>query len=270
MEGTKKCYNILSVVLIILVYCNILTSQITGVKFFLEKQSEKAAIDVYLVIDEGSAKSLRERVQFGSQISLVVPKELTPKIAKSYMPLNDNQEYTGTVACRWNMFSKTISPSNNTECSYISITPELSPSSFYNNLKKGDKIKLFTLEFDGNQDCIEGVRLYENGLDASAEVKGMHGSDYSNAFNLGSIKSVYIGNESSKGLIWLTQKGKTLSSNVPGKEFEWYDADQNTLINTTKNNAYKPVNDGVYYVKVKTGTCTIKSGIIRYSTKKSE
>lgn len=61
MEGRKKCFNILSVVILILVYCNILTSQITGVKFFLEKQSEKAAIDVYLVIAEGSAKSLRER-----------------------------------------------------------------------------------------------------------------------------------------------------------------------------------------------------------------
>ena len=268
MKGAKKCYNIFSVVLIILFYCSLLTSQITGVKFLLEKHSEKSAIDVYLVIVEGSANSLKERVQFGSQISLVIPKELTPKIAKSYMPLNDNQNYTGTVACRWNMFSKTISPSNNTECSYISITPELSPSSFYNNLKKGDKIKLFTLEFDGNQDCIAGVRLYENGLDASAEEKGMHGSDYSNAFNLGSIKSVYLGNESSKGLLWLTQKGKTLSSNVPGKEFEWYDAAQKALISTTKNNAYNPIYEGVYYVKVKTGTCTIKSGMIRYTSKK--
>lgn len=242
--------------------------QISGVKYLMERQSGKPYIDVYLMITEGSAATQKQRAQFGSQISIITPKSLTPKIAKTYMPITDNQEMKGTIPCDWQILSKTIGPSNDQDHSYFSITPVLSPSSFYNKIKAGDKIKLFTIEVEGNQDCIDGVRFFDNETDAGASVAGMKGADFVSVFCIGGIKSIYKGNLSSKNLIALTQKGNSISCNSKGTEFVWYNADDNSQISTTTTPNYKPSKSGNFYVVTKTGSCTLKSGAIQFNASK--
>ncbi len=102
-----------------------------------------------MYIDEGQANSTRERVQFNAQYSLIVPTGAKVNVVDSYMPLIDNQKLTGIESTQWAITSLVKSPEIYPEFDFIGITPTLAPAGFYNILKKGDFIKLFSLSIEG-------------------------------------------------------------------------------------------------------------------------
>jgi len=169
--------------------------QVNGIKYQLKFNKKTNEADVYLIVQEGKATDLKHRVQFNAQISIVMPKGVSPLITKSYMPLNDNQKYNGTVPCEWKIKSSVLSPEITPNVDYYSIIPILDPSSFYNNLKKGDKVKLFSIAVD-KDDLTKSsqIRLFINEKDPSSDSIGMQGSDFTQSFTLGSLTSIYKGN----------------------------------------------------------------------------
>ena len=83
------------------------------------------------------------------------------------------------------MIAPVPSPKND----FYAIRPVLFPSSFYNDVNQGDKIKLFTLNI--TSDNIKGVRLFNNGVDPGPEVTGMLGRDFNNGFCMGGPAQLY-------------------------------------------------------------------------------
>jgi len=169
-----------------------ISAQVTSVKYLLEYNDATAVYDFKLAIQSGTAITFPQRVQFNSQISVVIPTGSTIALSEFFNPLEDNQNYTGTIPSVWEMGDGVVAPPAQPESDFYNIFPILSPISSYNNLSSGDSITLFSLDINVNP-CENSVRLFENGVDPSSTEMPDQG-DYSNGFTLGSINQIYDGN----------------------------------------------------------------------------
>ena len=180
--------------LVILLFCfmtSILAGQVQGVDYMMKYNCETGKYDVSIVILEGSATTIPQRVQFNSQITIVVPTRNPFTISDNYMPLQNNQGYSGSLPLEWTQGAAIFSPAAQPENDLYSITPYLIPASFYNNLQTGDIVTLFS--FTSGEYSPE-VRFFENGVDPGPSAPGMIGGDFSNGFTLGSPVQIYNGN----------------------------------------------------------------------------
>jgi len=171
-----------------------LLGQVTSVDYLMKYNCETNQYDVNIVILEGSATTIPQRAQFNSQITIVVPSGETLELTETYMPIQNNQAYTGTVPLKWTLGTPLISPSAQPESDFYSITPTLSPAAFYNDLEVGDIVKLFgfTAGITGQYD--ENIRFFKNGVDPDKGEPGMGGSDFKNGFTIGGSTQTYHGN----------------------------------------------------------------------------
>lgn len=169
-------------------------AQVTSVKYQIRFNPTNCRYDCYLIIVSGTATTASQRLQFNAQYSIVVPTGSSIAVAQNFMPLNNNQTYTGTVPLKWQLSSSVIAPAAEPQSDFHSITPTLSPSSFYNNLAPGDSIRLFSLTISPTTSCASGIRIFRNGIDPGSGAPGMDGGDFSNGFTMGSPSQLYSGN----------------------------------------------------------------------------
>lgn len=183
--------------LIIILFCfgsSLLFGQITGVDYLMKYNCETNQYDVKIVVLGGSATTIPQRAQFNAQISLVVPTGETVEITEHYMPLQNNQNYTGTIPINWWLGTPKISPQAQPENDFYGVTPTLSPASLYNNLQENDIVKLFSFTAGITGQYDENVRFFNNDEDPNASDTGMGGNDFKNGFTIGSSTQLYQGN----------------------------------------------------------------------------
>lgn len=169
-------------------------SQVTKVNYQMRYNATTCRWDCYIIIEEGSATLAGERIQYNSQYSLVVPTGTNVSVAQNFMPLNSNQNYMGTVPLKWQVASIIDTPSVTPNLKYYGITPNLSPSSFYNNLNEGDTVRLFSITVTPNLYCGDSIWIFRNGIDPDSGAPGMEGGDFSNGFAIGSPDQIYNSN----------------------------------------------------------------------------
>ena len=167
-------------------------SQITSINFLLNHNCETNLYEVKLKILEGNAMSAGQRSQFNSQISMVVPTGLNFEIVERFNPIKDNQNYEGIEAMNWGMFAPVISPPEQPENDFYSISPQLAPASFYNNLSEGEEVLLFACKIGNDEEYNPDIRFYDNENDPAIQSAG---SDFRNGFSLGSPVQIYNTNE---------------------------------------------------------------------------
>lgn len=158
-------------------------AQVTKLMYQLEYNYYDSTYSMYIKIKEGSAVKGGERAQFNSQINIVTTTGLGFHFHKMYMPLIGNNKYEGDRPIDWTISTYLISPSMDPTSDFIAITPTLSPTAFYNDLKPEDEIKLFSFKLDNQPNNPMEVQLYKN----------TPGSYFNNYFNLGGIENDYIG-----------------------------------------------------------------------------
>jgi len=173
-------------------------TQVTSVDYQIKYNDSECQYDAYIIINAGSAMTVPQRIQFNAQFSIAVPTGTALTVTESYMPLQSNAAYTGTVPLTWAAKWSIISPAAQSWSDFYSITPELGITSHYNNLNAGDTVKLFSIAVDTIFDCSQGIRIFENGIDPDSQAPGMGFADYSNGFTLGSISQIYSDNSSQK------------------------------------------------------------------------
>jgi hypothetical protein len=173
-----------------------LSSQVREVNYKLKFNDKTNLFDCYLVIKKGNAQSPAERIQFNSQYTLVVPSGKKVKLAQNHMPLQNNRRYESKTPVLWSVTNMAISPEADTNHDYISIVPALAPTAYYNDLKEGDEVKLFSLSITPVINCGADVKIFQNGVDLHSGARGMGGGDYSNGFTMGGINQKYGGNAS--------------------------------------------------------------------------
>ncbi len=169
--------------------------QIEDVHYKLKYNSESCLFDVFLVVNQGHTKSIRDRVQMNAQISIVAPKDANVYVEESFMPLQDNQEYRSSTPTDWEVRGEAVAPQGLENSKVVAIAPSLIPSSFYNDIHEGDEIKLFSFSVTPLTQCGQNVRLFENGQDPNSGDAGMNGKDFSNGFTIGGVAQRYSGND---------------------------------------------------------------------------
>ncbi|MBK9735559.1 MAG: cadherin-like domain-containing protein [Saprospiraceae bacterium] len=169
-------------------------SQVTAVKYQIRYNTTNCRYDCYIIITGGSATLSAHRAQFNAQYSIIVPTGSTFSVAQNYMPLQNNQTYTGVTPLKWAIGSTVFAPAAQPGSDFYSITPTLSPTSFYNNLATGDTVRIFSLAISPVTNCGSGIRIFENGVDPGSSAPGMGGGDFSNGFTIGGVGQKYTGN----------------------------------------------------------------------------
>ena len=191
MEKMKKALLLLSLIFGIL---STIHSQVTSVDYQIKYNVSTCEYDAYIIINAGSATTIPQRIQFNGQYSFVVPTGTAFTVTESYMPLQSNATYTGTVPLTWSAHTPVVAPAAQPASDFYSITPDLGVTSHYNNLAAGDTIKLFSISVDTVFDCSQEIRIFENGVDPCVDCPGMGSADFSNGFTLGSVTQIYSAN----------------------------------------------------------------------------
>ncbi|MDF1698557.1 MAG: SdrD B-like domain-containing protein [Saprospiraceae bacterium] len=173
-------------------FTNSAIAQVTMVDYQAKYNTDNCLWDFYIIIQEGTATTVPQRAQFNSQYSIVVPTgTVISGVPVNYMPLQNNQSYTGTVPLKWTLGTPVINPPASPGNDFYGITPTLSPASFYNNLAPGDTVKIFALDIGPITECGEGIRLFDNDTDPASNEPGMGGGDFSNGFTIGGSNQTY-------------------------------------------------------------------------------
>lgn len=170
-------------------------AQIQNVSYRLSFNPSTNLYDCYLHVNAGSAKKLTERVQLNAQLTLLVPSGVQTEVVQSFMPLQDNQKYAGTKPMNWTKANVVTKPASDPFHDYVSIVPQLSPASFYNDLKAGDQVKLFSLKIKHVDNCGDDIKLFDNNYDLLSTEIGMNGADFRNGFTVGGVQQKYSKNE---------------------------------------------------------------------------
>jgi hypothetical protein len=185
--------NLLQVMVFTLLFSSAY-SQVRQVNYRLKFNEQTDLFDCYLVIKEGNATSLKDRAQFNAQYTLLAPAGSKVSLVKNYMPIQNNQDYKGIKPLEWTISNAVKRPVADPFNDYISIIPSLSPAAFYNDLKEGDEIKLFSVSIYPITDCGASVKIFEQGVDLHSGERGMAGGDFSNGFTMGGVQQKYAGN----------------------------------------------------------------------------
>ena len=163
-------------------------SQVTSLNYQIKYNVSTCEYDAFLIINAGTALTVPQRIQFNAQYTIVVPTGTELTITESYMPLQSNANYTGTLPLTWSAGTPIMAPPSQPQSDFYSITPDLGITSHYNNLAAGDTVKLFSMAVDTIFNCSQGIRIFENGVDPNS---GLGGADFNNGFTLGSINQIY-------------------------------------------------------------------------------
>lgn len=171
------------------------SAQIKNVSYRLDFDPSTNLYDCYLHVNEGKTSKLMDRVQLNAQLTFLIPTGASVEVAKNYMPLQDNQKFDGTKPMHWTKANVITKPASDPFHDYVSVVPQLSPTSFYNELKAGDKIKLFSLKINHVDHCGDDIKLFDNKNDLLSTEIGMNGADFRNGFTIGGIQQKYSKNE---------------------------------------------------------------------------
>lgn len=176
-----------SITLFLLLLGYTAVGQVTKVKYILKYNPTSCVYDCYIKVTAGSTTNPLSRTQFNSQYSLVVPLFSQVTVVQNYNPLQGNSTGTCTNCAPlvWTP-SSIVNDTFNSQKTYVSIVPTLSPTSFYNPLTTNQEVKLFSVSITpSTSKCGQDVKLYENGVDPSSSAPGMGGGDFSQGFLIG-------------------------------------------------------------------------------------
>ena len=170
-------------------------AQVSKIKYLLKFNEQTNLFDCYMVVKEGQAVSVRDRAQFNAQYTIMVPSGSTVDMQSSQNPIQGNQQYNGVRPTQWVVSNVVRKPEADPANDYISVAPSLAPAAFYNDLKSGEEIKLFSLKISPVTACGANIKIFDNGQDLNSGARGMGGGDFSNGFTMGGIGQKYGGNE---------------------------------------------------------------------------
>ncbi len=210
----KSFFTILTLCLI----SGLSSAQVGQINYQVKFNAATNLFDGYILIKQGNAISMRERVQLNAQFTVVVPSGSNIEIVKSYMPLQNNQNYEGSKPVAWSVSNVKEQPFTDPFNDYVSIIPSLSPAAFYNDLKEGDLVKLFSFKVNSVTNCGADIKIYDVKSHLNSSERGMSGGDFSNGFTIGGVEQKYAGNIISP--VPTIEVIKTISSKLTKQQLE--------------------------------------------------
>jgi hypothetical protein len=165
-----------------------LKAQVNGVMYQLQYNESTKKYTLLLNITSGETVSLKDKVQCNAQVGLTAPANSKVEIIESFHPTCQNN-----TKAIWSVTSFLNAPSISEKNSYMGISPNLSPTGFYPNLKAGDVLPLFSFKVSPQPSDFNDIRLYDNSIDPDKDKAGMNGGDFNNGFSMGGPWQLYDG-----------------------------------------------------------------------------
>ena len=184
----------MTIILFCLFIQNMVSAQVTDVKYMLRFNDTTQLFDAFLVAESGNATTVPQRTQFNSQFSVVVPSGSNVSVSENFLPLLGNQNYNSMTPREWRIMNSITAPLSNPHNDYHAINVSLSPAAQYNNITQGDTLKLFSLSVQPIPTCKQEVRMFENDTDPTSQDPSFMGGDFSNGFTMGGSLQLYSGN----------------------------------------------------------------------------
>ncbi len=156
-------------------------AQVVQTSFSIKYNHKNETFDTYLKVEKGSTDVRRQLTQFNSQLSVITPQNAKVKVTKSYYPITDDKQPSA-----WIYSNQIRSLGERSGSGVHSFVPSISPTSFYNDIKEGDEIILFSFTVSPKPSCDNEVRLYDNKSDRKNSLFNFQGADFSNGFAMGS------------------------------------------------------------------------------------
>ena len=187
---------IVALITLLITQFGTLNAQIDSVRYMLTYDTTNCRYTANLVIVGGEAYIAPHRAQFNAQYTIVTPSSSGGiTIVESHNPIRNNANFQGTIPAPWNISTLVEQPeaADYVE-NFYSVTPSLSPTSYYDSLETGDIVPLFSFVVNPINFCGDSIRPFENGVDPGPSEPGMGGGDFSNGFTIGGFAQRYVGN----------------------------------------------------------------------------
>ena len=167
-------------------------SQVTIINYELVYNGTTDLFDCKMTIDNGSAISAADRLQMDAQFSIVVATGTTIAVAENFLPIYNNETYTGTIPMTWSIDNIEVNPAELSGYDIIGIVPDIGGQpAHYNDLTCCLTFTLFSLSAVGGDICELSLRVFENDVDPTSLPSG---NDFSNSMMIGNTNEIYDGN----------------------------------------------------------------------------
>ncbi|MBK6783596.1 MAG: hypothetical protein IPG79_07440 [Saprospiraceae bacterium] len=103
--------KLINVALWLLVIPVLSVAQINNVSYRLSFNPQTNLYDCYLQVNEGLAIHAKDRVQLNAQLTILVPTGSKIEIVQNHMPLQNNQDFSGSLPMEWNKSNVVRKPS---------------------------------------------------------------------------------------------------------------------------------------------------------------
>jgi len=171
------------------------SAQVQTIDYQIKYNTETCLWDFFIIIVDGNATTVPQRAQFNAQYSFVVPSGTSVGTPIGRNPIQNNQNYTGTLPTEWSYGTPAINPAASPGLDFYPTAPKLAPASFFNNLTEGDTVNIFSVDIGIMPNCAEQIRPFINGSDPGPGEPGMGGGNFSNGYTLGSPTQLYNVNQ---------------------------------------------------------------------------
>jgi len=208
-------------------------AQLTEVLYKIQYNETTDHFDCKMYIENGIATSAADRLQLPAQFSIVSETGTTIAVEETFLPIFNNETYTGTIPMDWSIENSAIDPVEFPGYNVFSIVPNLGGQpSHYNNIGVENEVTLFSLSAIGGDICNISLRVFENFVDPNI----IGGIDYTNSMMIGTTNEIFVGTDPPDGVngdvdvtvnqgsicegecITLTA---TFNCIFPGLEYEW-------------------------------------------------
>ncbi|MEM9544362.1 MAG: thrombospondin type 3 repeat-containing protein [Bacteroidota bacterium] len=169
---------------ILFVQVNLCKAQVDSLKYQLKFNETNCRYEFYIHIESGTAESIPERILFNCSISLQMHEQISIDSLTSYMPLvgNFDGDSMGDPTT-WSISSNSVENSTR----YVSITPDLSPTSLFDTIQMNSEILLFDFKSSSNVSAPYGVSIVD------LDNPNLPNSIFQ-GFTIGGINQLYNGN----------------------------------------------------------------------------
>ena len=171
------------------------SAQVQTIDYQIKYNTVTCLWDFFIIIVDGNATTVPQRAQFNAQYSFVVPSGTSVGTPIGRNPIQNNQNYTGTLPTEWSYGTPAINPAASPGLDFYPTAPKLAPASFFNNLTEGDTVNIFSVDIGIMPNCADQIRPFINGSDPGPGEPGMGGGNFSNGYTLGSPTQLYNVNQ---------------------------------------------------------------------------
>jgi len=163
-------------------------SQVSAVKYMIEKDEETGHFNCNLIVTEGNATEYSHLSDVNLLFSIIIPAGTEYSTFVAFNPKQDDNGTASLCTCWWPI-ANDKAPIENPDYDYLALEISCQTDCYFNHLNIGDTIKLISIDFE--TECPGDIRPFDINTDINPISTGF---DYNQSFTLNNSIELYEGN----------------------------------------------------------------------------